>query len=71
MTVEEQMRRLRRHQQACLRERKKALSVIGAPDPVPLQSPSNLRDSPLRVTQVEPMLWLFTYTSAVARMSQS
>ncbi|XP_073932068.1 pleckstrin homology domain-containing family A member 5 isoform X29 [Castor canadensis] len=51
MTVEEQMRRLRRHQQACLRERKKALSVIGAPDPVPLQSPSNLRDSPLRVTQ--------------------
>ncbi|XP_036153305.1 pleckstrin homology domain-containing family A member 5 isoform X7 [Myotis myotis] len=51
MTVEEQMERIRRHQQACLREKKKALHVIGALDQSPLQSPSNLRDNPFRVTQ--------------------
>ncbi|XP_076710275.1 pleckstrin homology domain-containing family A member 5 isoform X1 [Callospermophilus lateralis] len=52
MTVEEQMERIRRHQQACLREKKKGLNVIGALDQSPLQSPSNLRDNPLRVTQI-------------------
>lgn len=52
MTVEEQMERIRRHQQACLRERKKGLSVISASDQSPLQSPSPVRDSPFRVTQV-------------------
>nr|XP_023410467.1 pleckstrin homology domain-containing family A member 5 isoform X1 [Loxodonta africana] len=51
MTVEEQMERIRRHQQACLREKKKGLSVIGASDQSPLQSPSNLRDNPFRITQ--------------------
>uniref|UniRef100_A0A8D2DIY8 Pleckstrin homology domain containing A5 n=1 Tax=Sciurus vulgaris TaxID=55149 RepID=A0A8D2DIY8_SCIVU len=51
MTVEEQMERIRRHQQACLREKKKGLNVIGALDQSPLQSPSNLRDNPFRVTQ--------------------
>lgn len=49
MTVEEQMERIRRHQQACLREKKKALNVLGALDQSPLQSPSNLRDNPFRV----------------------
>uniref|UniRef100_U3CYM1 Pleckstrin homology domain-containing family A member 5 isoform 1 n=1 Tax=Callithrix jacchus TaxID=9483 RepID=U3CYM1_CALJA len=52
MTVEEQMERIRRHQQACLRERKKGLNVIGASDPSPLQSPSNLRDNPCRTSQI-------------------
>lgn len=56
MTVEEQMERIRRHQQACLREKKKALNVIGALDQSPLQSPSNLRDNPFRVTQVYQLL---------------
>lgn len=51
MTVEEQMERIRRHQQACLREKKKALNIIGALDQSPLQSPSNLKDNPFRVTQ--------------------
>ncbi|CAO2607071.1 Pleckstrin homology domain-containing family A member 5, partial [Lemmus lemmus] len=51
MTVEEQMERIRRHQQACLRERKKGLSVISASDQSPLQSPSAVRDNPFRVTQ--------------------
>ncbi|XP_036021632.1 pleckstrin homology domain-containing family A member 5 isoform X23 [Mus musculus] len=45
MTVEEQLERIRRHQQACLREKKKGLSVLGASDP------SDVRDSPLRLTQ--------------------
>ncbi|XP_057640290.1 pleckstrin homology domain-containing family A member 5 isoform X21 [Chionomys nivalis] len=51
MTVEEQMERIRRHQQACLRERKKGLSVVSASDQSPLQSPSPVRDNPFRVTQ--------------------
>lgn len=51
MTVEEQMERIRRHQQACLREKKKGLNIIGALDPSPLQSPSSARDHPFRVAQ--------------------
>ncbi|XP_036092815.1 pleckstrin homology domain-containing family A member 5 isoform X10 [Rousettus aegyptiacus] len=51
MTVEEQMERIRRHQQACLREKKKGLNVIGALDQSPLQSPSSLKDNPFRITQ--------------------
>ncbi|XP_026985265.1 pleckstrin homology domain-containing family A member 5 isoform X2 [Sagmatias obliquidens] len=51
MTVEEQMERIRRHQQACLREKKKGLNIIGALDQSPLPSPSNLRENPFRVTQ--------------------
>ncbi|KAM5255030.1 pleckstrin homology domain-containing family A member 5 isoform 15-T15 [Hipposideros larvatus] len=51
MTVEEQMERIRRHQQACLREKKKGLNVIGALEQSPLQSLSSLRDNPFRVTQ--------------------
>ncbi|XP_025786097.1 pleckstrin homology domain-containing family A member 5 isoform X2 [Puma concolor] len=51
MTVEEQMERIRRHQQACLREKKKGLNVIGSLDQSPLQSPSGLRDNPFRITQ--------------------
>ncbi|XP_014646837.1 PREDICTED: pleckstrin homology domain-containing family A member 5 isoform X2 [Ceratotherium simum simum] len=51
MTVEEQMERIRRHQQACLREKKKGLNVIGALDQSPLQSPLSVRDHPFRVTQ--------------------
>ncbi|XP_023394014.1 pleckstrin homology domain-containing family A member 5 [Pteropus vampyrus] len=51
MTVEEQMERIRRHQQACLREKKKGLNVIGALDQSPLQSPSSLKDNLFRITQ--------------------
>ncbi|XP_068826085.1 pleckstrin homology domain-containing family A member 5 isoform X6 [Capricornis sumatraensis] len=53
MTVEEQMERIRRHQQACLREKKKGLNLIGALDQSPLPSPSNLRDNPFRITQAQ------------------
>lgn len=51
MTVEEQMERIRRHQQACLREKKRGLNVISASDQSPFQSPLSVRDNPLRVTQ--------------------
>ncbi|XP_035304304.1 pleckstrin homology domain-containing family A member 5 isoform X3 [Cricetulus griseus] len=51
MTVEEQMERIRRHQQACLREKKKGLNVISASDQSPFQSPSSVRDNPVTVTQ--------------------
>ncbi|XP_048191231.1 LOW QUALITY PROTEIN: pleckstrin homology domain-containing family A member 5 [Perognathus longimembris pacificus] len=51
MTVEEQMERIRRHQQACLRERKKGWNVLGASDSSPVQSPSSLRENPFRVVQ--------------------
>ncbi|XP_054974274.1 pleckstrin homology domain-containing family A member 5 isoform X1 [Sorex araneus] len=52
MTVEEQMERIRRHQQACLRERKKALPVLGAGEPSPSQSPAALRENPFRLAQM-------------------
>nr|XP_044995522.1 pleckstrin homology domain-containing family A member 5 isoform X12 [Jaculus jaculus] len=51
MTVEEQMERIRRHQQACLREKKKGLSVTGVSDQSPLTSPSDVCDNTCRVAQ--------------------
>ncbi|XP_051817318.1 pleckstrin homology domain-containing family A member 5 isoform X14 [Antechinus flavipes] len=51
MTLEEQMERIKRRQQACLREKKRGVAVIGASDQSPLQSPSLCRDNPFRVTQ--------------------
>ncbi|XP_012880506.1 PREDICTED: LOW QUALITY PROTEIN: pleckstrin homology domain-containing family A member 5 [Dipodomys ordii] len=51
MTVEEQMERIRRHQQACLRERRKGWNVLGTSDPPPLHSPSSLRENPFRMVQ--------------------
>ncbi|KAJ6634376.1 hypothetical protein lerEdw1_014052 [Lerista edwardsae] len=51
MTVEEQMERIRRHQQACLRERKKGLNLIGISDLSPSQSPSLVRENPFRLSQ--------------------
>ncbi|XP_006888506.1 PREDICTED: pleckstrin homology domain-containing family A member 5-like isoform X2 [Elephantulus edwardii] len=51
MTVEEQMERIRRHQQACLREKKKGLNVIGASDQSPVQSPSTVRENLFRISQ--------------------
>ncbi|XP_013366887.1 PREDICTED: pleckstrin homology domain-containing family A member 5 isoform X2 [Chinchilla lanigera] len=55
MPVEEQLERIRRHQQACLRERKRALAVpiaiAGATDPGSAQSPSSARETPGRAPQ--------------------
>ncbi|XP_030069909.1 pleckstrin homology domain-containing family A member 5 isoform X2 [Microcaecilia unicolor] len=52
MTVEEQMERIKRHQQACLKERKKGLNFIGISDQSPLQSPSSPKDNPFKLSQI-------------------
>uniref|UniRef100_A0A8C8SQW9 Pleckstrin homology domain containing A5 n=1 Tax=Pelusios castaneus TaxID=367368 RepID=A0A8C8SQW9_9SAUR len=51
MTVEEQMERIKRHQQACLRERKKGLNIIGISDLSPAQSSSFVKNNPVKLTQ--------------------
>ncbi|XP_063165150.1 pleckstrin homology domain-containing family A member 5 isoform X6 [Candoia aspera] len=52
MTVEEQMERIKRHQQACLREKKKGLNIIGISDLSPSQSPSLVRENPSKLLQL-------------------
>lgn len=52
MTVEEQMERIKKHQQACLKERKKGLNLIGISDLSPSQSPSFVRENALKLSQV-------------------
>ncbi|XP_064886705.1 pleckstrin homology domain-containing family A member 5 isoform X16 [Columba livia] len=51
MTVEEQMERIKRHQQACLREKRKGLNIIGVSDQSPSQSLSFVRDNPFKSVQ--------------------
>ncbi|XP_013927137.1 PREDICTED: pleckstrin homology domain-containing family A member 5 isoform X7 [Thamnophis sirtalis] len=51
MTLEEQMERIRRHQQACLREKKKGLNLIGISDLSPSQSPAHVRENPFKLLQ--------------------
>lgn len=54
MTLEEQMERIKRHQQACLREKKKGLNIIGISDLSPSQSPALVRENPFKLLQVGP-----------------
>ncbi|XP_009331119.1 PREDICTED: pleckstrin homology domain-containing family A member 5 [Pygoscelis adeliae] len=51
MTVEEQMERIKRHQQACLREKRKGLNIIGVSDQSPSQSLPSVRDNPFKLAQ--------------------
>ncbi|NXR63629.1 PKHA5 protein, partial [Rhadina sibilatrix] len=51
MTVEEQMERIKRHQQACLREKRKGVNIIGVSDQAPSQSLSHVRDNPFKLAQ--------------------
>ncbi|KAG7455959.1 hypothetical protein MATL_G00246610 [Megalops atlanticus] len=51
MSVEEQLERIRRHQQASLRERKKGLSVLGGQENSPSRSPSFSKENPFRTLQ--------------------
>ncbi|KAM9638626.1 pleckstrin homology domain-containing family A member 5 isoform 8-T8 [Morphnus guianensis] len=51
MTVEEQMERIKRHQQACLREKRKGLNIIGVSDQSPSQSLSFVRENPFKLAQ--------------------
>ncbi|KAM6961399.1 LOW QUALITY PROTEIN: pleckstrin homology domain-containing family A member 5-like [Aplochiton taeniatus] len=58
MSVEEQLERIRRHQQGALREKKKGLSLVGggggsSRDSTPSRSPSFTKDKPLRSTQAQ------------------
>uniref|UniRef100_A0A8C5MPI2 Pleckstrin homology domain-containing protein n=1 Tax=Leptobrachium leishanense TaxID=445787 RepID=A0A8C5MPI2_9ANUR len=48
MTLEEQLERMRRHQQACLKEKRKGLSFLGTIEP----SPSFSRENSLKERQV-------------------
>ncbi|XP_029453206.1 pleckstrin homology domain-containing family A member 5-like isoform X5 [Rhinatrema bivittatum] len=52
MTVEEQMERIKRHQQACLKEKKKDLNFLGISEPSPSQSPLFPRDNPFKLAQI-------------------
>ncbi|KAG8438522.1 hypothetical protein GDO86_004912 [Hymenochirus boettgeri] len=49
MTVEEQLERMKKHQQACLREKKKGFSLFGASDLSPSLSPSFSRENSLKM----------------------
>ncbi|NWX30936.1 PKHA5 protein, partial [Notiomystis cincta] len=51
MTVEEQMERIKRHQQACLREKRKGLNILGVSEQSPSQSLSYGRENPFRLAQ--------------------
>ncbi|XP_010213816.1 PREDICTED: pleckstrin homology domain-containing family A member 5 [Tinamus guttatus] len=51
MTVEEQMERIKRHQQACLREKRKGPNLIGVSEQSPSLSFSFARDNPFKLTQ--------------------
>ncbi|KAJ8381722.1 hypothetical protein SKAU_G00025000 [Synaphobranchus kaupii] len=51
MSVEEQLERIRRHQQASLREKKKGLNVLGGPENSPSRSPSFSKENPFRTVQ--------------------
>ncbi|XP_056409793.1 pleckstrin homology domain-containing family A member 5 [Hyla sarda] len=48
MTLEEQLERMRRHQAACLKEKKKGLSFLGSLDQSPSRSPSFSRENSVK-----------------------
>ncbi|MBN3315810.1 PKHA5 protein, partial [Atractosteus spatula] len=52
MSVEEQLERIRRHQQAALREKKRGLSIIGSQENSPSRSPSFSKENPFKSMQV-------------------
>ncbi|XP_066445343.1 pleckstrin homology domain-containing family A member 5 [Eleutherodactylus coqui] len=52
MTLEEQLERMRRHQTACLREKKKGFSFLGSSDQSPSQSPSFSGENSVKLTQL-------------------
>ncbi|XP_029909875.1 pleckstrin homology domain-containing family A member 5-like isoform X3 [Myripristis murdjan] len=52
MSVEEQLERIRRHQQGALREKKKCLNILGSSqDSTPSRSPSFTKENPFRSMQ--------------------
>ncbi|XP_056138260.1 pleckstrin homology domain-containing family A member 5-like isoform X1 [Lampris incognitus] len=53
MSVEEQLERIRRHQQGALREKKKGLSILGSQENTPSRSPSFTKENPFRSMQCQ------------------
>ncbi|CAH2278578.1 pleckstrin homology domain-containing family A member 5 isoform X2 [Pelobates cultripes] len=51
MTLEEQLERMKRHQQACLKEKKKGLNFLGSSEQSPSPSPAFSRENSLRLLQ--------------------
>ncbi|XP_058883688.1 pleckstrin homology domain-containing family A member 5-like isoform X11 [Acipenser ruthenus] len=52
MSVEEQMERMKRHQQASLREKKKGLNIIASHENSPSRSPSFSKENPFKSAQL-------------------
>ncbi|XP_058841549.1 pleckstrin homology domain-containing family A member 5-like isoform X7 [Acipenser ruthenus] len=52
MSVEEQMERMKRHQQASLREKKKGLNIIAGHENSPSRSPSFSKENPFKSAQL-------------------
>ncbi|XP_018417906.1 PREDICTED: pleckstrin homology domain-containing family A member 5 isoform X6 [Nanorana parkeri] len=52
MTLEEQLERMRRHQAACLKEKKRGFAFLGSTEPSPSQSPAFSRENSIKLTQV-------------------
>ncbi|KAM8973736.1 pleckstrin homology domain-containing family A member 5 [Pelodytes ibericus] len=52
MTLEEQLERMRRHQQACLKEKKRGLNFLGGSEQSPTQIPPFSQENSLKVSQV-------------------
>ncbi|XP_073418458.1 pleckstrin homology domain-containing family A member 5 isoform X4 [Dendrobates tinctorius] len=51
MTVEEQLERMRRHQAACLKEKKRGFSFLGSTEQSPSRSPSFSRENSIKLMQ--------------------
>ncbi|XP_075199570.1 pleckstrin homology domain-containing family A member 5 isoform X4 [Anomaloglossus baeobatrachus] len=52
MTLEEQLERMRRHQAACLKEKRRGFSLLGSSEQSPSRSPSFSRENSLKLTQL-------------------
>ncbi|XP_077123370.1 pleckstrin homology domain-containing family A member 5 isoform X4 [Ranitomeya variabilis] len=53
MTVEEQLERMRRHQAACLKEKKRGFSFLGSTEQSPSRSPSFSRENSIKLMQLQ------------------
>ncbi|XP_040291321.1 pleckstrin homology domain-containing family A member 5 isoform X5 [Bufo bufo] len=53
MTLEEQLERMRRHQAACLKEKKKGFSFLGSSDQSPSRSPSFSGENSVKLVQLQ------------------
>uniref|UniRef100_A0A668A6X1 Pleckstrin homology domain containing A5 n=1 Tax=Myripristis murdjan TaxID=586833 RepID=A0A668A6X1_9TELE len=72
MSVEEQLERIRRHQQGALREKKKCLNILGSSqDSTPSRSPSFTKENPFRSMQQEVVREQETPAEEIARLKEA